>query len=111
MKGGVDLLRAEIKNCILCLNKVSQRQLLPLTCYYHVSAVLCLCYHSLSDHAVLSDCCEGGRWCVIFYRPLSACRPSPPEHDFIFTVSWKANKIQQEEAEMKVMFGVMNMFI
>lgn len=62
MKGGADLLRAEIKNCILCPNKVSQRQLLPLTRYYHViSAVLCLCYHSLSDHAVLSGCCEGER--------------------------------------------------
>lgn len=71
MKGGADLLRAEIKNCILCPNKVSLRQRLPLTRYYHVSAALC--YHSLNYRAALRGCCEGGWWLVIFYRPLSAC--------------------------------------
>lgn len=43
MKGGADLLRAEIKNCIVRPNKDSERQMLPVTGYYHVSAILCSC--------------------------------------------------------------------
>lgn len=40
MKGGADLLRAEIKNCVVRPRKVSQTQLLPQTPYYHVIAVV-----------------------------------------------------------------------
>lgn len=46
MKGGADLLRAEIKNCIICRNKVSFGQLQPLTRWFHVKAAVCLCFHS-----------------------------------------------------------------
>lgn len=55
MKGGADLLRAEIKNCIICLNTVSPRQLLPLTPDYVCAFTL------LNFHAAPRGCCEGGR--------------------------------------------------
>lgn len=86
MKGGADLLRAEIKNCIVCTDTVSLRQLLLLTC--------------LAFALPLFE--------TIMSYPMGRCQP--PGHNSVFTISRKSKynspSIAGRREGVEVMFSI-----